>query len=94
MRRGRIIRNTFLSGLPEKIRWKTYELVKNLYDRFVEEYGSANCSDIQKKLFGRNFNFWNPGDFEEFDKAGGHTDKCPSVVGNAARWTVELLMEQ
>ena len=79
---------------PEKTRWKTYELAKNLYDKFVEEYGSGNCSEIQKKLFGRSFNFWEPADFEEFERAGGHTEKCPSVVGNAAKWTVEILLEQ
>jgi len=78
---------------PERIRWKTYELAKKLYDKFIEEYGSGNCSDIQKKLMGRPFNLWDPADFEEFDKAGGHSEKCPSVVGNAARWTAEILLK-
>lgn len=84
-------RNNFKD--PEKVRWQTYKLAKDLHARFLEEYGSINCSDIQKKLFGRTFNLWNPGEFEEFEKAGGHTEKCPSVVGNAARWAVELLLE-
>ena len=78
---------------PEKIRWETYALVKKLYENFVEEYGSGNCRDIQNKLFGRSFNFWDADAYQEFEKAGGHSDKCPSVVGNAAKWTVEILLE-
>ncbi|MEM3004486.1 MAG: hypothetical protein QXK96_04235, partial [Candidatus Bathyarchaeia archaeon] len=35
-----------------------------------------------------------PKDREEFDRAGGHTDKCPDVVGKAARWTVEILLNE
>lgn len=47
------------------------------------------------KLFGRTFNFWEPTGFEEFAKAGGHADSgCPSVVGNGAKWAVEILLEQ
>ena len=79
---------------PERIRWKTRELAKKLYDKFIEEYGSGNCRDIQNKLFGRSFNFWDADAYQEFEKAGGHSDKCPSVVGNAAKWTVEILLEQ
>jgi len=78
---------------PERIRWQTYELAKRLHERFVEEYGSGNCRDIQKRIMGRSFNLWDPSDMQAFEKAGGHSDKCPSVVGNAARWTVDILSE-
>jgi len=27
-----------------------------------------------------------------FEEAGAHLDKCPSVTGNVARWTAELLI--
>lgn len=77
---------------PERIRWKTYELAKKLHDKFVDEYGSGICGDIQRKLMGRSFNLLNPADFDEFCKAGGATDKCPFVVANASKWTVELLL--
>ncbi len=30
-------------------------------------------------------------DFRAFEAAGGHTDKCPQLVGSAARWIVEFL---
>ena len=32
-------------------------------------------------------------DFQEFLRLGGHDDKCTSVVGNVAKWTVEILEE-
>lgn len=68
-------------------------LAKRLHDRFVEEYGSILCKDIQKRIMGRSYNLWDPKDREEFNAAGGHTNKCPDVVGKAAKWTVELLSE-
>jgi hypothetical protein len=64
-----------------------------LHDKFINEYGSILCKDIQKKIMGRSFNLWDPKDYEEFEKAGGHTDKCPDVVGKAAEWTVEILYD-
>ena len=85
-------RNNFKD--PEKIRFQAYLLAKKLYDRFVEEYGSGTCNDIQKRLFGRSYNLLDPAEFEAFEKAGGHIDKCTSVVGNAAKWTVEIMLEQ
>jgi C_GCAxxG_C_C family probable redox protein len=79
---------------PEKIRYKTFKLAKKLYEKFEQEYGGCNCIDIQKKIFGRSFNMWDPKEKEEFEKAGGHEDKCPDVVGKAARWTIEILLEE
>ena len=69
------------------------EMGSELRNKFIEEYGSISCRDIQYKLFGRSYNLMDPVDKEKFDKDGAHTDKCPSVVGNAARWAVELILE-
>lgn len=77
----------------EGIRYKTYELVRKLYEKFLEEFGGIHCKDIQKKVFGRSYNLLDPKEYEEFEKAGGHSEKCPSVVGKATRWTVELLLD-
>ncbi len=74
--------------------WKTRDIASKLYDKFTKEYGSGNCRAIQTKLFGRSYNLLDPTDKEAFEKAGGHTDKCTSVVGNASKWTVEILLEQ
>ncbi|RSD33523.1 MAG: CGCAxxGCC family protein, partial [Methanohalophilus sp.] len=32
--------------------------------------------------------------FEAFEEAGGHDDKCPSVTGNAAKWTAKVLLDE
>jgi C_GCAxxG_C_C family probable redox protein len=74
---------------PEMTGLKAQELGLKLYNRFLETYGSGNCKDIQKKIFGMSFNLMDP-----FENAGAHDDKCPSVVGNAVSWTVEILLEQ
>jgi hypothetical protein len=29
-----------------------------------------------------------------FEKEGGHRDKCPAAVGNAAAWTCELILRE
>ena len=68
-------------------------LAKRLHDMFLEEYGSILCKDIQKKIMGSSYKLCDPKEREEFIAAGGHRDKCPDVVGKAAKWTVGLLTE-
>lgn len=72
---------------------KSHQLAKKLYDRFVQEYGSCICRDVQKKILGRSFDMWDAKDYEEFGRAGGHKDKCPSVAGNVAQWAAEILLQ-
>ena len=70
---------------------RSYKLSKKLQDRFIVEYGSSLCPDVQTRLMGRSFDLWSKEDYAKFDDAGAHTDKCTSVAGNVARWTAELL---
>ena len=65
--------------------------VRGLYGRFMEEYGSVQCEDIHRKIFGRTFNQWDKQEFEEFLRLGGHVDKCTHVAAKAAMWAVQLL---
>lgn len=67
-----------------------------LSNRFAQEYGTIVCPNIHAKLFGRAFHFKDPGEGELFEKAGAHSDptKCMRVVGNAARWTLEILLDK
>jgi hypothetical protein len=58
------------------------------------EYGSGNCKDIQKKLLGRSYKLYCPSEFEAFEKAGAHSGICASIIGNGAKWTVEIMMEE
>ncbi len=73
---------------------KAATLAKKVYDRFVEEYGSCLCKEIQTKIFGRSFNFWNEEEHKAFEEAGGHIDKCPGVVAKAAAWTAKILWDE
>lgn len=71
---------------------KSYVLAKRLYDKFVKEFGSCVCKEVQKKIFGRSFNLWDAKDYMEFERMGGHRDKCPDVCGKVAQWTAEILL--
>ena len=84
-------REEFFHGISNK---KADYLTKKLYDRFVQEYGSCICKDVQKKIFGRSFNFWNEKEKEIFEKSGGHIDKCPAVVAKTAQWTFKIIEEE
>ncbi len=63
-----------------------------MYDRFKEEMGSTTCFEIQKKLFGRSFDFKRDEDAEEWYKAGG-LEKCPLVCGVAARIAADIIID-
>lgn len=79
---------------PEKIRYGAFEMVKELFYKFDHEYGSTKCHDIHKVLMGKSYNLWDEVEKEEFEKAGGHDDKCPSVCANAVRWATEILFKR
>jgi C_GCAxxG_C_C family probable redox protein len=69
-------------------------LTKKLGEKFKAEYNSFLCDDIEKKVFGRSFDKWNPADREKKEEMGGHKDKCPSVVGKASLWVAELILDE
>jgi C_GCAxxG_C_C family probable redox protein len=76
------------------VRFKTYALAREYHDRFIQEYGTVTCRDIHMKIFGRPYFLNDKDEFARFEKAGGHEDKCPGVVGTAARWLVEILARE
>lgn len=73
---------------------RAFKLCQKLYDKYMEEYGTIYCKDIHKKLFGRTFDLWDKKDQETFEAAGSYVDKCTSVVGNSAKWTVEIILDE
>lgn len=78
---------------PRETWYRTHELARKLREKFIEEYGGINCSDILKKLLGRSYDLSDPAELEQYFKDGGHDrENCPSVAGNAAKWTVEILL--
>jgi len=78
---------------PQEIRRKNYHLVIELSDRFKQKYNSYICKNIQERIMGRSFNFWNPDEYKKFLDAGGDTDKCPSVCKSSACWVMEILIK-
>ena len=65
-------------------------------NKFIRQYGSILCPQVQEKIYGRSFNLQDSADWKAFMDAGAHTDptKCMSVVGNAALWTLETLLDR
>ena len=84
-----------LENLSDKegIRFRSYRLANQLHERFVEEFGSSICKNIHVQVMGKAYHLNRPDEWDLFLEAGGHSDKCPSVVGRAARWTAELLLD-
>lgn len=78
---------------PDDIRLQTAEIVRELRQRFIDEYGSVICRDIHTKVMGRPYYIADPEDFQRFHDAGAHDIYCPQVVGLAARWAAEIIME-
>ncbi|UCB58816.1 MAG: C_GCAxxG_C_C family protein [Thermoplasmatales archaeon] len=88
-----IVGRTYEDFSKGERRRRVFQYSKKLYDKFIEEYGSLICKDIHQKLFGRTFKLLDPKEYKEFEEAGAHVDKCPSVSGNVARWTAEIILD-
>ncbi len=73
---------------------RAYGAAKKVTDRFSEEFEGVVCKDVQKKIFGRSFDLLNKEDYEKFEKMGAHTDKCTDVVGKAAMWTADIILDE
>ncbi len=71
---------------------KIWGIVKLLREKFVEEYGGFLCTEIQTKLYGRSFDPYNPEEIQAFMETNP-VEKCSSVTENAAKWTVEAILE-
>ncbi|MBM4445799.1 MAG: C_GCAxxG_C_C family protein [Chloroflexi bacterium] len=72
---------------------KSLILSKKLYDGFIEKYGVCRCADIQTRLAGRFFNFYDPAETEAAIKAG-LPDKCSTLTGEIARLTTKIILEE
>jgi hypothetical protein len=78
----------------ETDRFRSFEIGRALHKKFIDKYGTVICRDIMTKASGRPFWMVDPDEFNRMDKAGGHTTVCPEIVGNGARWTVEVIFEE
>jgi C_GCAxxG_C_C family probable redox protein len=74
---------------------QTYRLARKFRDKYIQEYGSIICHNIQTKVLGRPYYITDPDEWKKLEESGGHGDKgCPVVVGKAAQWMVELIEEE
>ena len=79
---------------PEGVRFKSFDITTVLADRFLEEFGTVICRDIQKQKFGRYYYLRDPDEFQKFHDAGAHDVKCPEVVGKGAQMAVEIALAE
>ncbi len=77
---------------PEGIRFRTHQLVGKFRQKFIDEYGSVVCRNLQTKVLGRYYYLADPQEYEKFHNAGAHDIHCPEVVGKAARWMAEIIL--
>jgi len=75
------------TGLP-----KSQMLVRQFYHRFMKEFGSWTCRDLQIRMFGRSFDPLTPGDMEKWYAAGGK-EHCSELVGKTSRIAAEISLE-
>ena len=83
-------------GIPGngKLQMDAMQVANPLFFKYIEEYGTIICPQIHMKLFGRHYYILDKDEMEKFEAAGGHTTKCTKVVGTAARWTMEILLDK
>ena len=71
-------------------------VAKLLYDRFVKEYGTIYCAQLQQQFYGRTYWFMDPEDMEKFQKAVRdlYPKTCFSITRNVTRWVMEMLLDK
>ncbi|MHB8277575.1 MAG: C-GCAxxG-C-C family protein [Candidatus Humimicrobiaceae bacterium] len=75
-----------------KKRDSLFNLTDKIYEKFVQNYGSVICNDIQRKMYGRSYYLRDRDEIKKFIDIGGYTEKGgPGLVGNGAKWTVEII---
>ena len=79
-----------------KEKYDSFRMAAALHDKYLEKYGTVTCADIHKKVFGRPFYLRDDEQKQAFRDAGAHENeaKCCVVVGDGARWAVELILDE
>lgn len=67
---------------------------QELIKRFKDRHGTIICGDILEKKMGRRFDFSKEEELKCYEEMGGHAKVCPTIVGLAAAWTVDILWEK
>jgi mannitol-1-phosphate 5-dehydrogenase len=78
----------------KEAQYKSFDMTQRLRDRYMETYGSITCKHIHESIFGRYYILKTKPVRNEFEEAGGHADRCTSVVAMASMWTTEILIDE
>jgi hypothetical protein len=78
----------------EMDRFRSFEIGRALHKKFIDRYGTVICRDIMTKVYGRPFWMVDPDERNKMEEAGGHSKICPEIVGNGAKWAVEVIFEE
>jgi C_GCAxxG_C_C family probable redox protein len=95
---GGLIMIGFIAGRDDLEMFSQYQrgmdYGERLYRRFLEEFGTDNCSEIQKTKFGRTFDLQRADEREELHKKMVELqDGCQSVTSAGARIAAEIIIE-
>ena len=66
-----------------------FQKSKKLIEKFREEFGGVTCEELQNKFTGRQYDLWNPDEYQSFDKARGN--HCAHATGTVTKWVIEML---
>jgi len=80
--------------VEETNRFKCFEAGRALHQKFIDEYGTVICRDIETKVLGRPFFLSDKDDYLKADALGNHSKVSPETVAKACKWTVEVIFEQ
>lgn len=72
---------------------RALNMMVSIQSKFEEKFGAINCRNVQEKIFGRSYNFFDEAEKKQFVKDGGHVDKCTDVVGSVSMWLAEALWQ-
>jgi mannitol-1-phosphate 5-dehydrogenase len=73
-------------------KYTAFDLVQQLREKFIQEFGSITCGCVHEKKYGRAYDLSQKEERDVFEEAGGHGDfGCTDVVGKASQFTVEVL---
>ncbi|MCF7944575.1 MAG: C-GCAxxG-C-C family protein [Spirochaetia bacterium] len=74
--------------------YKSFDMAQRLHDKYIETYGSVIGRDIHEKVFGEFFLLRDERQKRAFGESGAHEYVCPCIVGTAARWVADILMDE
>ena len=67
-------------------------LIRNYHHRFIQDFGSCSCRDLQIRIMGRYYEMVILEEEEKFHLAGGRM-LCVDLVSKSARLAAEIILE-